>query len=127
MQKKELDNLMNSMKHQQTRSLTSKKLQLQKIMDERELTKSMYFWNPGGSASSRRYNEKKRNISLSCKLTDSYKVDYKRDYSESCNNVYASDTLTCNDGNISFTCGDINKIVTRIDEIIEKRTAAKTV
>lgn len=98
------------------------------MIDERELTKSMYFWSPSGSAGGRRWNEKKRNIEITAKLTGCT-VHYERSYSESCRYVYASDCIYVYiDGDArKVTVADLRKMIDEIDGILDKRTmSAKT-
>ena len=60
------------------------------------LTANTYFWTPGGSASQRRSNERRRADEVQCFLDANaaaiqaagIEVDFS--YSESCNNVYKS-------------------------------------
>lgn len=121
MKKNDIDNLIQSMKRQKTDVLVNKSKDLQNIIDERAITKSMYFWSPSRDASGRRGNEKRRNIEIAVKLTSSLIVTYKRYYRESCNYVYASDELVCSDENMSFSVTDAKKIIERINGVLEKR------
>lgn len=90
-----------------------------RIEEERELTKKMFFWNPGMRASERRFHEKRRNLSLDVKLRG-LTVHYSRDYTETCHYVYASDNLYCDEAD-SFTLADIKKLTAGFEAILEKR------
>ena len=89
------------------------------IEEERELTKKMYFWNPGMRASERRFHEKRRNICIHVRMKD-LTVHYSRDYTETCHHVYASDNLYCDEAD-SFTLADIKKLTAGFETILEKR------
>lgn len=66
------------------------------------LTANTYYWNPAGSASGRRSNEKRHNsdvarfIAANRESLDAAGIVIKFDYSESCHNVYKTCTITRN-------------------------------
>lgn len=122
MTKTQISALLENNKKKRTRTLKRIRSILSEIIEERNLTKKMYFWTPNGSASGRRYNETRRNISLETVLGE-LAVYYSRDYSESCRYVYATDYLTGEmDGEtFSLTLADLKKIIAGIDGILERR------
>ena len=63
---------------------------LENVIDTAETCRNAYFWTPGGTASSRRRNESRRNIpAVEFEIgKDTWEIGYS--YSESCSNVYAS-------------------------------------
>lgn len=128
MKREEIKELIQKSKRLRTSRLLEAQATLREMIDERELTKSMYFWSPSGSAGGRRWNEKKRNIEITAKLTGCT-VHYERSYSESCRYVYASDYLYINiDGeNQKVTVADLKKMIAEIDVILEKRGTSKPV
>jgi len=66
------------------------------------LTANTYFWSPGGSASSRRSNEKRRNgevahfIAANQGDLNAAGIEIDFSYSESCRNVYKTCKITRN-------------------------------
>ena len=123
MRKSQFKAIIKANEKRRTETLQDFIKRLTKIREERELTKSMYFWHPSDHAGGRRWNEKNRNIAIDCEIKDLH-VHYERDYSESCKHVYASDRLWADECS-SFTCSDINKIIVGLDEIIEQRNKKK--
>ena len=126
MKKKEIHQLVQRSKRLRTEKLTAAREVLSNMIDERELTKGMYFWSPGTCAGVRRSNERRRNIELTAILTGC-SVGYRRDYQESCRHVYASDYIGVKiDGEeMTATIADLKKMIAEIDAILEKRTTQK--
>lgn len=122
MTKKETNNVIDSIKRQTSKRLQTTSSQLQTVMDERRTTQNMYFWTPSNVASGRRYNEKRRNMSIDVAISKDFIVHYSRSYSESCRYVYASDYITDSQGN-KLTIRDLKKLVEGIDTILAKRNS----
>lgn len=122
MQKPDIDKLLKSMETQSATMLQGKASDMQRIIDERQTTKNMYFWHPSSVASGRRYNEQLRNIQIDVALTDDFEIQYTRQYSESCHYVYASDWITDAHGN-KLTIRDLKKLIEGISKILEDDTS----
>lgn len=121
MKKTQLQQIVEANKKCRTTTLQRYVDDLERITQERERTKGMYFWHPSDSASGRRYNENKRNIGIDIKMKG-LTVHYDRNYNESCQYVYASDKLWADEAD-SFTLSDIKKLVVSFKEIMAKRTS----
>ena len=119
MKKKDRQKVLEANRKLKTARLLQIVSALESIRDERELTKSMYFWNPSDCAYGRRCHEKVRNIEIDIKMKD-LTIHYKRNYSESCHYVYASDRLWADEAE-SFTLSDVKKLLAGLEEVIEKR------
>ena len=86
---------------------------LKLIIEERDLTKQMYFWRPGMTAKSRRAQEEEYNIYIEITDLDRLYVRYDRDFSMSCAHVYASDKIeaTLDGEEVSFSVADCKKFI----------------
>ena len=69
-----------------TKQLSEVKNRLAEIVDRHEKLSGSYFWRPNGSASSRRWAEKKNNDKFETNLFGG--IVAENDYRESCKNVY---------------------------------------
>ena len=119
MKSTEIAKVVKANEKRRTQTLQDIVAELERISEERELTKSMYFWHPADRAGGRRSNEKKRNISIDLEMKE-LTIHYKRYYEESCKCVYASDELWADEYK-SFTIADIKKILTGLKEVIDRR------
>ena len=120
MTKKEIDIIVNKMKYQKTDVLKKRIANLSYLEDERNKTKSMYFWSDFGNASSRRSFTKRYSENYTIPLTADLSVRYVREVSPSRKYAYASDKLSLSDGN-KFTVGDAKKIAARLQMVVDNR------
>ena len=117
----EIAKVLKANEKRRTQTLQGIVAELERISEERELTKAMYFWHPSDHAGGRRLNEKKRNIRIDLEMKE-LTIHYKRYYEESCKYVYASDDLWADEYK-TFTLTDIKKILAGLKEVIDKRAA----
>ena len=123
MTKRELEYVLDVMKHQSTKTLTKKVAALNQIEDDRALTKRMWFWTDFGNASARKGFVKRYSADYSITLMKGMDVHYARTVEPSRKNAYASDRLYLMDGNTEykFTVADARKIADGLQNIIERR------
>ena len=123
MTKRELEYVLDVMKHQSTKTLTKKVAALNQIEDDRALTKRMWFWTDFGNANSRKGFVKKYSADYSITLMKGMDVHYARTVAPSRKNAYASDRLYLIDGNTEykFTVADARKIADGLQAIVDRR------
>ena len=119
MRKNQINEVIEKNKRKRSEQLKEYISKMEKLIEERELTKKMYFWEPGKNSSLRKWNESRRRIRIEIKMAG-LTVHYSRSYNESCRIVYASDTLFCDEYE-SFTVADAKKLIAAIEEILQRR------
>ena len=125
MTKKEIIEMMETLKHQTTRTLQEARDGLAELEDERNLTKRMYFWHDFGNASERHRFCARFDCIAIYRLSPHLSIKYRRDVNPSRSYAYASDyirLLVDDEYTKDLTIADTKKIVKAIDELLDKRS-----
>lgn len=125
MKKTEIEKTIKSITRKHTDTLTGICSTLDGWTDNHGKVKSSFFWTPSTSASSRRWEEKKKSFVGDLVLGDLHLV-YASDCSCSCKHYYWKDSLsgTLDGVPVSVTFGDVSKIMDGIGEILQRRKSA---
>jgi len=124
MTRKEIIEMMETLKHQTTKTLTDARDGLDTLEDERQLTKRMYFWHDFGNASERRRFCARYDCVEIYRLSPHLSIKYRRDVNPSRSYAYASDyirLLVDGEYDRDLTISDVKKLIKAINELLDKR------